>query len=330
MRRLLVAALLAALGLPSVPAAAHAPGMVSGFQYDESVWWDGETGSFYVTNLGGSTLDPNGRDPDGYITKLSGQGQVRAARWVDGLRSPKGMRRSGDFLYVADVGQVVIIDVMAAAVAGTVDLDALGAQMPNDVALDEATGDIYVSDLVANAVYRVPSGTRTAEVWLSSPDLEGPNGLLVDGGSLLVAAYGRDLDAAFHPSQPGRVLTVDLATKVISPLGGMAPLAQLDGIEKQDDGYLVTDHPGGRLLRIAPDGTASELMTGLTTPADIGWRSGDSVVAIPELSAGKVKFFTVASGAAAAPAPVRRERGPRRARSPRLTRARPGSRRRPG
>jgi hypothetical protein len=110
-----------------------------------------------------------------------------------------------------------------------------------------------------------------------------------------VAAYGRDLDPDFKPSQPGRVLAVDLATKAIAPLGGMAPLAQLDGIEKQDDSYLVTDHPGGRLLRVAPDGTVSELMTGLTTPADIGWRPGDSVVAIPELSAGNVKFFTVAS-----------------------------------
>jgi hypothetical protein len=295
MRRLLVAALLVALGLPWIPAGAHAPGTVSGFQYDESVWWDGETGSFYVTNFGGSSLDPNGRDPDGYISKLSGEGRVRAAQWVTGLRSPKGMRRSGDFLYVADVGQLVVVDVLSGALSGTIDLDALGARMPNDVAVDEATGDLYVSDLVANAVYRVAGGTRTTEVWLSSPDLEGPNGLLVDGGRLLVAAYGRDLDPNFKPSQPGRVLTVDLATKAIAPLGGMAPLAQLDGIEKQEDSYLVTDHPGGRLLRVAPDGTVSELLTGLTTPADIGWRPGDSVVAIPELSAGKVRFFTVAS-----------------------------------
>ena len=292
--KVLAAALAVALALAAAPAAAHPPAMVSGFQYDESVWWDGETGSFYVTNFGGSSPDPNGRDPDGYITQLSGEGRVRAARWVTGLRSPKGMRRSGGFLYVADVGQLVIVDVAAAAVAGTVDLDALGAKFPDDVAVDPASGDAYVSDMLANAIYRVPSGSRTAEVWLSSPDLEAPNGLLVDGGRLLVAAYGRDLDpATFKPSQPGRVLTVDLATKAIAPLGGMGPVGQLDGIEKQGDGYLVTDNPGGRLLRVGPDGTVVELMTGLTTPADIGWRPGDSVIAIPELSASDVRFFTV-------------------------------------
>jgi sugar lactone lactonase YvrE len=294
MRRVLAAALVVAFALPAAPAGAHPPGMVSGFQYDESVWWDGETGSFYVTNFGGSSLDPNGRDPDGYITKLSGEGRVRVDKWVTGLRSPKGMRRSGDFLYVADVGQLAVVDVAAGTVAGTVDLDALGAKFPNDVAVDEATGDVYVSDTLANAIYRVPAGTRAAQVWLASPDLEAPNGLLVDGGRLLVAAYGRDLDpATFQPGQTGRVLVVDLTTKAISPLGGMGPVAQLDGIEKQDDSYLVTDDPGGRLLRIGADGSVTELITGLTTPADIGWRAGDSVVAVPELSASDVKFATV-------------------------------------
>ena len=295
MRWVASAVALVALTLSTPPASAHPPSSVGGFTYPESVWWDGETGSFLVTNFGGSAPDPNGRDPDGFISRLNGEGRMVAVKWVTGLRSPKGMRRHADAVYVADVGQLVVVDVAAAKIADTIDLDPIGAKFPNDVAVNEATGDIFVSDTLANAIYRVPAGSRTPEIWLSSPDLEGPNGLLVDGSNLLVAAYGRDLDpATLKPKgNTGRVLTVDLASKAIAPLGGMAPVGQLDGIEKQGDSYLVTDNPGGRLLRVGPNGSVTELNKDLKTPADIGWRPGDGVLAVPELSVSDVKFLTI-------------------------------------
>jgi hypothetical protein len=287
MRWVAAAAAVVALAVSAAPAIAHPPSSVQGFTYDESVWWDGETGSFFVTNFGGSTLDPNGRDPDGWISKLSGEGRMVAAKWVTGLRSPKGMRRLGKDLYVADVGQVVVVDVGGGKIAATIDLDPLGAKFPNDVAVDEVTGDVFVSDTGANAIYRIPRGTTTPEVWLSSPDLESPNGLLVDGDKLVVAGS----------TNPGRVLVVDRASKAVTPLGGMAPIpgAQLDGIEKQGDTYLVTDHPGGRLLRVAANGSVKELAKDLKTPADIGWRPGDNTLGVPELSASDVRFLVVPS-----------------------------------
>jgi sugar lactone lactonase YvrE len=296
MRRsaLLATVLLLLAGPAALPAEAHPPPSVSGFEFPESVWWDGDTGSFYVTNFGGSTLDPNGREPDGYLSKLSGEGSMRAAKWVTGLRSPKGMRRVGDTLYVADVGQVVVIDVAAATVRSTIDLDAIGAQFPNDVALDEATGDVYVSDMLRNAIYRLPKGAGPPEVWLESPDLEAPNGLLVDGGVLMVASFGRDLDpATFTAKEPGRVLEVDLASKAITPLGSMERTGQLDGIEKLDDGYLVTDNPGGRLLFVTASGAVAEVAGDLPGAADLGLRSGDRVAAVPQLMDGVVRFIDV-------------------------------------
>jgi sugar lactone lactonase YvrE len=291
---LLATVVLLLAGSASLPVAAHPPPSTGGFEFPESVWWDGDTGSFYVTNFGGTTINPAGREPDGYVSRLSGEGQVAAAKWVAGLRSPKGMRRVGDALYVADVGQVVMIDVAAAAVRSTIDLDAIGAQLPNDVALDDMTGDVYVSDTLRNAIYRLPGGSGPPEVWLESPDLESPNGLLVDGATLLVAGYGRDLDpATFKARQPGRVLTVDLATKAIAPLGGMPPTGQLDGIEKLDDGYLVTDNPGGRLLFVTAAGAVTEVAGDLPGAADLGLRTGDRVAAVPQLSDGVVRFIEV-------------------------------------
>ena len=294
MRRTALLALILFLAAPAVPAQAHPPASVRGFEFPESVWWDGETGSFYVTNFGGSTLDPGGREADGYLSRLSGEGAMAAAKWVSGLRSPKGIRRVGDALYVADVGQVVVIDVATAAIRSTIDLDAVGAQFPNDVALDEATGDVYVSDTLRNAIYRLPGGSGPPEVWVETPDLESPNGLLVDGGMLLVAGYGRDLDpATFTPREPGRVLTVDLATRTITPLGGMGPTGQLDGIEKLDDSYLVTDNPGGRLIRVDAQGVVSEVAGEIPGAADLGLRSGDRIAAVPRLRDHEVRFIDV-------------------------------------
>ncbi|MGH9041908.1 MAG: SMP-30/gluconolactonase/LRE family protein [Acidimicrobiia bacterium] len=294
MRRSALVAALCLLIVSAAPAKAHPPASVAGFEFPESARWDGDSGSFYVTNFGGSTFDPASRDEDGYVSHLSGEGRVLAAKWVTGLRTPKGMRRVGDALYVADVGQVVVIDVAAAAIRTTIDLDAIGAQFPNDVALDEATGDVYVSDMLRNAIYRLPGGSGPPEVWLESPDLEAPNGLLVDGGVLLVAGFGRDLDpATFKPREQGRVLTVDLATKAIAPLGGMAPTGQLDGIEALDGGYLVTDNPGGRLLRVDAQGTVTEVAGDLPGAADLGLRSGDRIAVVPQLSEGVVRFIDV-------------------------------------
>ncbi|MGH9039181.1 MAG: SMP-30/gluconolactonase/LRE family protein [Acidimicrobiia bacterium] len=266
---------------------------VSGFAFPESAYWDAPTLAFYVSNFGGSTLDPNGRDEDGYISKLGADGQV--TRWVTGLRSPKGIRRVADRLFVADVGQLVIIDPETAAIEAAIDLDAIGAKSPNDVAVDEASGDVYVSDMLRNAIYRIPAGTRAPEIFLESAELDSPNGLLVDGPNLVVATYGGSTDPGDPnpPTDHGILLLVDLATKAVSPLPGMVKTGRLDGIEKLDADYLVTDNPGGRLLRIAPDGSAAEVTTGLKNAADLGLRTDDRLAAVPELSGGTVRFLTV-------------------------------------
>lgn len=279
-RTALVCAVLIALAWPGAPARSHAPPSVGGFEFPESVWWDGETGSFYVTNLGGSSFDPAGREEDGFLSQVSGEGRLVAHRWVTGLRSPKGMRRAGDALYVADAGQVVVIDVAGAAIRSTIGLDAIGAEFPNDVAVDGRNGDVYVSDTLGDAIYRLPGGAGPPEVFLESPDLDAPNGLLVDGDRLLVASSGE-----------GRVLVVELATRTVTPLPGMAPGGRLDGIEKLGDAFLVTDHGGGRLLRVGPDGSVTEIAADLPGAADLGLRSGDRVAAVPLLRDGVVRFI---------------------------------------
>ncbi len=259
MRRTLVLALLFGLVAPGLPARAHTGGTLTGFENPESAPWDGATGSFYVSNMGPGPIDPMGRAPDGYISQVSGEGRLWAAKWVTGLRSPKGIHRRGDDLLVADVGQVVVIDVAGKTIRETIDLDAIGAKFPNDVTVDDRNNDAYISDTARNAIYKIPGGTSKPEVWLESDALENPNGLFLDGDKLMVAGYGVDPDGPGPAARgPGRVLVVDLATKAVTPLGNMAPLGNLDGIEKLGSDWILGDN-SGHVWRVTPDGKPTEL-----------------------------------------------------------------------
>jgi sugar lactone lactonase YvrE len=283
--------LLVGLAGPAFPAGAHTGGKVTGFENPESAAWDGATGSFYVSNIGPGPIDPFGRDPDGYLSKLSASGRMDSAKWVTGLRSPKGIHRRGEDLLVADAGQVVIVDVAGARIRETIDLDALGAKFPNDVTVDDRTGDAYVSDTGRNAIYRIPGGDGPPEVWLESDALDGPNGLFLDDGTLVVAAFGTDPDGDGPAARsPGRLLVVDLATKTVSALGGMGPLGNLDGIEKLDRDWIVTG--SDTVWRVTADGKAAELAK-VPHAADLGLRRGDKVAAVPTLSDNTVEVFTI-------------------------------------
>lgn len=291
MRRMLVVTLLLGLAAPGVPAEAHTGGRVGGFDNPESAPWDGATGSFYVSNIGPGPLDPFGREPDGYVSRLSGEGRVTAAKWVTGLRSPKGIHRRGEDLLVADVGQLVVIDPAAARIRETIDLDPLGARLPNDVTVDDRTGDAYISDTGRDAIYRLPPGASKPEVWLESEALDQPNGLFLDADRLVVASFGRDPDGNGPAERAaGRLLVVDLATKAVKPLGGMAPLGNLDGIEKLGPDWIVTGN--GTVWRVSDDGRAAELAK-VAHAADLGVRRGDRVAAIPTLSDNTVRFVTI-------------------------------------
>jgi hypothetical protein len=295
LRRFVAVALTCVVNLAATPAVAAPPANVEGFRYPESAFWDQARGYWYVSNFGGDKIDPGGREEDGYLSLLDVDGNVVVERWVQGLRSPKGIRMSRDVLFVADVGQVVVIDVTAPPhITRRIDLDAIGAQFPNDVATHPRTGDLYVSDLLRNAIYRIDRKTLTPSMFLESPELESPNGLAFDhdGDKLLVASYGPGIDPdTLRTSSPGRVLQVDLATLAVAPFRNMARTGSLDGIEWYGRHLLVTDNPGGRLLEVAEDGTVAERAKDLTNPADLGVSRPAGDVAIPLLRANRVRFL---------------------------------------
>lgn len=256
---------------------------VTGFQSPESAYWDAGSRSWFVSNVAGGE---NEKDGKGWISRLDAGGKVVKERWVEGLNAPKGIRVRGRTLYVSDVDELIVIDIPDARIKTR--LSAAGAKFLNDVAIGSA-GEVYVSDTMGNALYRC---TRTCEVFLQTEKLECPNGLLVEGNRLIVAAWGIITDAAtFGTKTPGRLLQVDLKTKEITPMGDGKPVGNLDGLEKDGADYLVTDWIAGKFLRISKSGAVTVLKDGFKNSADIGYDPARRLVVLPEMGGGALQIL---------------------------------------
>src|SRR5512143_1625284 len=253
-----------------------------GFQAPESVFWDAASRTWFVSNVVGKE---NEKDGEGWISRLDASGRIQKARWVVGLDSPHGIRVHAGTLYAADVDRVVVIDVAKARIRERI--SAPGAKFLNDVAVT-ASGDVYVSDTLGDAIYRCRSA---CEIFVKSESLQGPNGLLVDDDRLIVARWGPITDPiTFATKTPGRLISVDLKTKEIAPLGEGKPIGNLDGIEKDGADYLVTDFMAGKIFRVSKSGAATVLKSGFAESADLGWDPARRTIAVPEMSGGTVKF----------------------------------------
>ena len=62
----------------------------------------------YVSEIDGA---PWGRDGKGEVGKLSRDGKIIDLNWITGLNAPKGLAIDGDLLYVADLDELVVINI---------------------------------------------------------------------------------------------------------------------------------------------------------------------------------------------------------------------------
>jgi sugar lactone lactonase YvrE len=237
---------------PAQPPAVRAGWTVQDMRTPESVYLDEASGYVFVSQIDGS---PTERDGKGRISKLGLDGSLVTGDWFTRLNAPKGLRSFAGTLWVADIDEVVGIDIATAKETARLKLD--GAKFLNDLAIG-ADGTIYVSDTMTSRIYAVKDGTST--VFAEGEQLEYPNGLFVEGERLIVGGWGKP-EADFTTKVPGRLYMLDLKTKQ-KTLITKQPLGNIDGVEQEArGGYLVTDYMAGKLIQVSPTGESRVIRT---------------------------------------------------------------------
>ena len=256
----------------------------TGLDAPESAVLDEAAGVIYVSNVNGK---PDALDGNGYIAKLSDKGKILDKHWVTGLNGPKGLALHDGKLYAADINKLVVVDTASGKVVAT--YDAPGAKFLNDVtAADD--GRVFVSDMVNDQIWMLKGDLF--EMWLQSPALENPNGLLAEPDRLVVAAWGK-MKPDFSTDVPGHLKAVDYQTKAITDLGDQ-PIGNLDGLEPDGKGgYLATDWVKGALYRIDASGKAEMLMDLNHGSADLHYVPTQKLAIIPIMMDNAVVVYEI-------------------------------------
>jgi DNA-binding beta-propeller fold protein YncE len=264
-----------------------------GLKNPESVAYAPKQNVLFVSNVDGK---PDQKDQKGFISKVSpSNGSIIELNWITGLNAPKGIAiYNNSKLYVSDITDLVEIDIASGKIIKR--FNAPGSAFLNDVASDNQ-GNIYVSDTITNTIYKLDTNVKyniSLQVWLKSPELNGPNGLHVDNNKnrLIVASLG-------DMSKPGAgIEIVDLKNKAIHSLGKAgttSPFGGLDGIESDanETHYYVTDNPAGKVYTVNADGTGYGILVDLHTQgaADLGFIPSQSTIIIPLMQDNKLVAY---------------------------------------
>lgn len=256
-----------------------------GLTNPESVYYDEGSKLIFVSNVSG---DGVARDGKGWIQKLSPEGKVVKTNWVEGLNAPKGMRAQNGVLWVTDIDTVVSIDIAKGKVLGKIRIPQ--AQFLNDIAITPANV-IFVSDTIGRTIYRIEKSKF--EVFLTGEETESPNGLLVHGDHLIVAAWGL-AEKDWSTKITGNLYSIDLKTKAKKTIT-KKPLGNLDGLELASDGnYLVSDWMAGLVFKVTSNGEATQLNVkserGL---ADIGYIPSTDTLLVPHMNTNRVSGYNL-------------------------------------
>lgn len=192
----------------------------------------------YVTNVNG---EADAKDGNGFISRISADGQLLEREWASGLNGPKGIMRGGDALYVSDIDEMVVLDANTGAIRRRVAMP--GASFLNDLAF-APSGEVLISDSGTGRIYAIM--TDTPEIWLEHELLQSVNGLLSEPDRLVVS------------TMQGRLLAINYETREVTVLA--EGLGDADGIAPAGGGrYLVSEWPGVMHV-VAPDGTHASIL----------------------------------------------------------------------
>jgi len=160
----------------------------------ESVLYDEANKVLYVSNIN----DPAaGKDGNGSIGRISLDGDVKEVEWaVGGMDSPKGLGLSKGLLYVADLTNVVVIDVNIYQAEVWLENDSF--QKPNGLLAHE--GKFYMIDMGTGIFYEVDKKTKALRK--IAEGLAGGDGIVPYGNDFIISNWNGEIN---HVSAAGKV-----------------------------------------------------------------------------------------------------------------------------
>ena len=229
----------------------------------ESVLYDASREVLFVSCINGAPAEKNGK---GYIAMLDVNGNVKSLEWVSGLDGPKGMGIFGKQLFVADIDQLVVIDIEKAEVIERIPVG--GATFLNDIAID-TDGTVYFTDSDTGWIWKYKEGKM--ELWITE-GLERPNGLYVEESRVLLTSSGSsDLKVIDKATGEYKTVTTDIGHG--------------DGVEfTGKEGHYIVSSWAGEIFLVLPDNSRISLLKTSDqkiNSADIGFNQEKQVVYVP-------------------------------------------------
>jgi len=222
----------------------------------ESVLFDGNI--LYV-----SLIDGGGWDADGVggVGKLSVNGKDFDGKWITGLNAPKGLGKFGNKLYVADISEVVVIDIKNDKIEKKIPLE--GASGLNDITVS-SKGVVYVSDSKTSTIWKIQNDKPS--VYLEN--IKGANGLKAIGNDLLFA-QGKDLMKADAKKSVSKI------AQVTEGIDGIEPVGNGDYIVTSWVGYIYYVQANGHFETLLDTRSHNK------NAADIGYDAAKKIVYVP-------------------------------------------------
>ncbi len=248
--------------------------LTEGVSVPESVlvYRNGKANFLLVSQIDG---EPNTKDGKGGIAKMSFKGELDDVNWVTGLHAPKGMAHFDGKLYVADVDELVVINIKSAEIEKKITVP--GAIFLNDVTVD-SKGTIFVSDMKTGKIHRYANNVLSEYV----AKIENVNGLKAIGSNLVVGA-GTHL------------YLIDSSKNRLDIASGFAQ--GIDGVESINKGDFLLSCWAGLLYYVHLSGKVELLLDsqkeGVNT-ADIGFDSVTQTLYVPNFLKNSVTAYKVA------------------------------------
>jgi hypothetical protein len=222
----------------------------------------------YVSLIDGGGWDADGK---GGVAKIGLDGKIIDTGWIKGLNAPKGLGIYQNRIYVADISEVVVINIQKGAIEKKIAIDS--ATGLNDITVTDK-GIVYVSDSRKARIWRIENDIPS--LYLSG--IKGVNGLKAIKDELFIGA--------------GKSFLKANAQKQVTQL---TELPQgIDGIEPVGNGDFILTAWSGWIFYVKADGKFEVLLETQQqkkNTADIGYDPVKRIVYVPTFNGKTVAAY---------------------------------------